>query len=111
MLGFTRRKFNKAISLNPKQNINVDTKWPPVKLGNIVDSINGLWEGENEPFSTVNVIRNTNFAGDGKINLSDAEVLDVETKQYQDRKLQSGDIIVEKSGGSNTQAVGRVVIF
>ena len=111
MLNFARTKFNKAISLNPKQNINVDTKWPPVKLGNIVDSINGLWEGENEPFSTVNVIRNTNFAGDGKIDLSDVAVLDVEAKQYQDRKLQIGDIIVEKSGGSNTQAVGRVVYF
>ena len=111
MLNFSRIDFDKVINLNPKQNINIDTKWPPVKLGDIVDSINGLWEGENEPFSTVNVIRNTNFAGDGKIDLSDVAVLEVETKQYQDRKLQSGDIIVEKSGGSNTQAVGRVVYF
>lgn len=111
MLDFSRIGFNKAISLNPTRNINIDTKWQPVKLGNIVEYINGLWEGENEPFSTVNVIRNTNFAGDGKIDLSDVAVLNVETEKYQNRKLQSGDIIVEKSGGSSTQAVGRVVYF
>ena len=111
MLEFTRIKFNKVISLNPYQNIDIETKWDKVKLGDIVDSINGLWEGENEPLSTVNVIRNTNFAGDGKIDLSDVAVLAVETKKYQNRKLHSGDIIVEKSGGSSTQAVGRVVYF
>ena len=111
MLDFTRIKFNKAISLNPKYNIKIETQWPLVKLGDKVNSINGLWEGENEPFSTVNVIRNTNFIGDGKIDLSDVAVLEVEIKKYQNRKLQSGDIIVEKSGGSSTQAVGRVVYF
>ena len=111
MLDFTRIKFNKAISLNPYQNIDIETKWDKVKLGDIVDSINGLWEGGNEPFSTVNVIRNTNFAGDGKIDLSDVAILEVETNKYQSRKLRNGDIIVEKSGGSSTQAVGRVVYF
>lgn len=111
MLDFTRTKFNKTISLNPYQKIDIETKWDKVKLGDIVDSINGLWKGENEPFSTVNVIRNTNFAGDGKIDLSDVAILEVETNKYNSRKLRNGDIIVEKSGGSSTQAVGRVVYF
>ena len=111
MLDFSRRDFNKAISLNPKQNIDIETKWELVKLGDKVDSINGLWEGKKGPFSTVNVIRNTDFVGDGKIDFANVAVLEVETKQFQSRKLRSGDIIVEKSGGSSTQAVGRVVYF
>ena len=111
MLDFSRTDFNKAISLNPQQYTDIETKWELVKLGDKVNSINGLWEGKKGPFSTVNVIRNTNFVGDGKIDFSDIAVLEVETKQFQSRKLHPGDIIVEKSGGSNTQAVGRVVYF
>ena len=111
MLDFSRVDFNKAISLNPKQNIDIETQWDLVKLGDKVNSINGLWKGEKGPFSIVNVIRNTNFVGDGKIDFSDVAVLEVETKKFQSRKLRSGDIIVEKSGGSSTQAVGRVVYF
>ena len=111
MLDFSRVDFNKAISLNPKQNIDIETQWDSVKLEDKVNSINGLWKGEKGPFSIVNVIRNTNFVGDGKIDFSDVAVLEVETKKFQSRKLRSGDIIVEKSGGSSTQAVGRVVYF
>lgn len=37
--------------------------------------------------------------------------LDVEEKQYEKRKLQCGDIIVEKSGGSDNQPVGRTILF
>ena len=111
MLDLSRTDFNKAISLNPQQNIDIETKWELVKLEDKVNSVNGLWEGNKGPFSTVNVIRNTNFVGDGKIDFSDIAVLEVETKQFQSRKLCPGDIIVEKSGGSNTQAVGRVVYF
>ena len=111
MLDFSRTDFNKVISLNPKQNIDIETKWELVKLGDKVNSINGLWEGKRGPFSTVNVIRNTDFVGDGKIDFANVAVLEVETKQFQSRKLCSGDIIVEKSGGSSTQAVGRVVYF
>ena len=112
MLDFSRTDFNKAITLNPKQNIDIETKWELVKLGDKVSSINGLWEGKKGPFSTVKVIRNTDFVGDGKIDFSNVAVLEpIETKQFQSRKLCSGDIIVEKSGGSSTQAVGRTVYF
>ena len=111
MLDFSRTDFNKTISLNPNQNIDIETKWELVKLGDKVNSLNGLWEGKKGPFSTVNVIRNTDFVGDGKIDFANVAVLEVETKQFKSRKLCSGDIIVEKSGGSSTQAVGRVVYF
>lgn len=43
--------------------------------------------------------------------MSDTAFLDVEVRQYQKRKLKEGDIIVEKSGGSDNQPVGRTVLF
>ena len=41
MLDFNRKDFNKAISLNPKQNIEIETKWDLVKLGEMADIIAG----------------------------------------------------------------------
>ena len=35
MLDFSRTDFNKVISLNPKQNTDINTQWPLVKLGEV----------------------------------------------------------------------------
>lgn len=45
------------------------------------------------------------------MDYSDVAEIDVETTQLLTRTLQYGDIILEKSGGSDTQAIGRVVLF
>lgn len=82
-----------------------------VKLVDICSTINGLWTGKKPPFEKVFVIRNTNFTKDCKLNLENVAELSVETKQLATRKLRSGDLIVEKSGGGPKQAVGRVVLF
>ena len=81
------------------------------KLGDVCDVINGLWTGKKGPFINICVIRNTNFTKDCKLNLDDVAYIDAEVKQFSTRKLQVGDIIVEKSGGSDKQPVGRVVLF
>ena len=85
--------------------------WKYKKLGDITTSINGLWTGKKPPFVTVAVVRNTNFTKDCKLDMSNVAYLDVEEKQYVTRKLKSGDIIIEKSGGSDKQPVGRPVLF
>ena len=85
--------------------------WTYRKLGDVCDVINGLWTGKKEPFINVAVIRNTNFTKDCKLKLDDVAYLDVETKQFSSRKLKPGDIIIEKSGGSEKQPVGRAVLF
>ena len=41
MLDFSRTDFNKAINLNPQQNTDIETQWPLVKLGEIVEVKNG----------------------------------------------------------------------
>lgn len=85
--------------------------WEIKKLSDIVIQINGLWKGKKEPFINIAVIRNTNFSKDCQLKLDDVEYLDVEVKQFESRKLQYGDIIIEKSGGSEKQPVGRPILF
>ncbi len=80
-------------------------------LGDICDVLNGLWIGKKEPFVNIAVIRNTNFSKDCRLKLDDVAYIDAEAKQFATRKLRCGDIIVEKSGGSDKQPVGRAVLF
>ncbi|MBR6202492.1 MAG: restriction endonuclease subunit S [Bacteroidaceae bacterium] len=85
--------------------------WSYKKLGEVCDTINGLWKGKKPPFVNVGVIRNANFTKDFTLRFDNIEYLDVEERQYSKRKLQKGDLIVEKSGGSEKQPVGRAVLF
>lgn len=114
MLDFSRAVFDKAIRTNAKSKsgeTEIKSKFPLVKLGDYVETLGGLWTGKKPPFKKVSVIRNTNFTMHGELNLANVAKIDVEEKSYEKRKLLKGDIIIEKSGGSETQAVGRVVLF
>lgn len=85
--------------------------WKIKKLGEVCDSINGLWKGKKGPFVTVGVLRSTNFTKDCRLNLTNVIYLEVEEKTFEKRKLREGDIIVERSGGGPNQPVGRAVLF
>lgn len=85
--------------------------WEYKKLGEVVSSINGLWTGKKEPFVTIPVISLKNFTKDCKLKKEEYSIIDVEVRQFASRKLQYGDIIIEKSGGSDTQPVGRPILF
>ena len=80
-------------------------------LGEVVDTQSGLWTGKKGSLKNVGVIRNTNFTKDCTLDLSNLAYIDVEVKQLEKRTLYNGDIIIEKSGGSDTQPVGRVVLY
>ena len=73
--------------------------------------IPGLWKGEHEPLNSAKVLRGTNFAGDGLLDFDDVVQLEVEERHFESRRLQPGDIIVERSGGGPKQPVGRVALF
>lgn len=85
--------------------------WQVKKLGEVCEFSNGLWKGDREPFINVGVIRNTNFTKEGALDETDIAYLDVEVKKFEKRRLQFGDIILEKSGGGPKQPVGRVALF
>lgn len=80
-------------------------------LKDVCQFISGLWKGKAPPFVNVGVIRNTNFTKEGTLDDTDIAYLDVEAKKFAARRLQFGDIILEKSGGGPKQPVGRVVLF
>ena len=111
LLNFNNLDFDKKINTVGEIEIQLKSKYPYSKLGDLISIIGGLWTGKKPPFLDINIIRNTNFAKNGKIDYTDIARIKVEEKQFKNRKLKKGDIIVEKSGGSETQAVGRVVLF
>lgn len=76
----------------------------------IEERINGEWGQEPNPFG-VKVIRTTNFTNEGKLDLSNVVERDIQENKIEKKALKYGDIIIEKSGGSPTQPVGRVVFF
>jgi len=85
--------------------------WRTAQLDQLAKFINGLWKGERPPLVHVGVIRNTNFDKEGALDDADIAYLDVEESKFKSRKLESGDLILEKSGGGPKQPVGRVVLF
>lgn len=89
----------------------MSAKWATKPLGAICEFSNGLWTGKKPPFVKAIVVRNTNFRPHGRLDHSDVALLDVEAKQLAKRRLQLGDIIIEKSGGGPKQPVGRVAYF
>ena len=87
------------------------SKWEYKKLGDCCKVINGLWVGKKPPFINVGVIRNANFTKACELDTSNIAFIEVEKKAFEQRKLIYGDIIIEKSGGSDKQPVGRPVLF
>ena len=105
--------------INPKAEITCDNGhypqlpkgWINVTIKDICENINGLWKGKKEPFVNVGVIRNANFTKDFKLDYSNIEYIDVEERAFAQRHLLNGDLIVEKSGGSDKNPVGRAVLY
>ena len=94
-----------------KKNTKSAKPWPMVRLGDVCEVINGLWKGTKEPLINVGVIRATNFTKQCEFDVTKTVFIDVEEKKFLKRKLQFGDIIVERSGGGPNQPVGRVIYF
>lgn len=73
--------------------------------------INGEWGDEDNQGIGFPVLRTTNFTNEGGIDYSNVVTRQIKSKYIKDKILTAGDIIIEKSGGSPNQPVGRVVFF
>lgn len=83
-----------------------------VKLLDIIEKpLSGEWGSEAEDGNGVLVLRTTNFTNEGIINFNSVVRRDLGNKNVDKKYLKKGDIIIEKSGGSDNQPVGRVVYF
>lgn len=90
---------------------NLPLGWTSITIKDVCENINGLWKGKKEPFVNVGVIRNANFTKDFKLDYSNIEYIDVEERTFSQRHLLNGDLIVEKSGGSDNNPVGRAILY
>jgi len=57
------------------------------------------------------VIRSANFTKDHQFNTKEIVVRSIEERKRQKKLLRKGDILIEKSGGSPDQPVGRVLFY
>lgn len=112
MLTFDRPIFEKGINLNSKKKVSFDSRYTLKQIDKLASFQSGLWKGEKGALQLTKVLRNTNFKlNNGFLDYGDVAEIEVEKAQLATRTLQYGDIILEKSGGSDTQAIGRVVLF
>jgi type I restriction enzyme S subunit len=90
-----------------KSDVGMSLKF--VSLKEVINKpISGEWgDGEGD----INVIRTTNFTNDGKLDLDEVVQRNIDSKKIEQKQLVFGDTIIEKSGGSPSQPVGRVVYF
>ena len=74
----------------------------------VLKPITGEWGNEG---NNVQILRTTNFTNEGRVNYLKVVERNVDSNKIEKKKLKIGDIIIEKSGGSPKQPVGRVVFF
>jgi len=117
-----KRLDPKKYSQKPKAILTAikKAKYSQLPLNNlIVANISGEWGNDlfdnnakaDKDTVQVKVLRNTNFDNSLNLNLEDVAERLIEKNKFVKNKLQNGDILIEKSGGSPIQPVGRVAIF
>ena len=86
--------------------------WPQFPVSKVIcKQISGEW-GKDDPSGTgIKVLRTTNFTDAGHIDYTDVVTRCIEQKKIEAKAMQDGDILIEKSGGSDTKPVGRVVFY
>jgi len=71
----------------------------------------GEWGTDDETGEGIPVLRTTNFTNEGVVDYSDVVTRTITKKNIDEKFLREGDIIIEKSGGSDKFPVGRVIYF
>ena len=74
-------------------------------------ALSGEWGFDDTYGNGIPVLRTTNFTNDGVVNYHNVVTRIITKKNITEKYLRSGDIIIEKSGGSDKQPVGRVIYF
>jgi len=89
------------------------SSWPEVALGGVVSSLGGLW-GEAEPvdgYVEVLALRGTDFARARALDLSGVPRRFEKAKAVGKRLLDTTSVVMEASGGSKDQPVGRSILI
>lgn len=74
-------------------------------------ALSGEWGTDDETGSGIPVLRTTNFTNEGVVNYDNVVTRIITKKNIDAKYLRPGDIVIEKSGGSDKQPVGRVIYY
>lgn len=86
--------------------------WECVPVSCIIHKpLSGEWGQDDTKGIGVKVLRTTNFTDIGSIDFTDVVTRIIEPKKIAEKAMRHGDILIEKSGGTDTKPVGRVVFF
>lgn len=84
-------------------------EFDPIRLKDFLSSNDaGKWGSDPNGENDIAVVRSTNFNDTGYLDLSDVALRSLSDDDYQKTKLLENDIVIERSGGSANQPVGRV---
>ena len=73
--------------------------------------LSGEWGTDDETGAGIPVLRTTNFTNEGVVSYENVVTRIITKKNISEKYLRPGDIILEKSGGSDKQPVGRVIYY
>ncbi len=74
-------------------------------------ALSGEWGTDDVDGIGIPVLRTTNFTNEGVIDYRNVVTRMISKKNIEEKYLVYGDILIEKSGGSDKQPVGRVIFF
>ncbi len=106
LLDFSRKDFNKHLSLSIKKKISIDSKWESVKIGNL----NALLKrGKSTKYgnSNIQVIKSGQARGFKEFDFTE-KYFAIDTFQSDERNLQKGDLLINSTG---VGTAGRVTLF
>ena len=86
--------------------------WPIAAVSDLIcKPKSGEWGEEDLCGKSIKVLRTANFTDAGVINYTNVVTRDIDCSKLKSKSLCTGDILIEKSGGSDKKPVGRVVLF
>jgi len=106
LLDFSRKDFDKHISLSPKKKISIESKWESVKIGNLNTL---LKRGKSTKYgnSNIQVIKSGQARGFKEFDFTE-KYFAIDGFKSDERNLQKGDLLINSTG---VGTAGRVTLF
>ncbi len=86
-------------------------EWIHTKLNQLLEkNDSGVWGPEDKNLG-ISILRSNNFTNEGLLDFSELTYRIVDSRLIENKILKKGDILLERSGGSPNQPIGRVCYF
>ena len=86
--------------------------WTRYKVSDLLaDDAPGYWGSTPSGTGDVAVLRSTNLTDDHRLNISNVALRSFPENKILEKKLEPGDLLLERSGGGPNRPVGRIAYF